>query len=98
MNPRERAHRSALSTVAVARPNLVAISEIMLGEMVGVDPISCQSLGDPRRCPNRPICELTGALLSLSPSGIRRGKEKEIQGPYCKLSATQETVKELVPS
>jgi hypothetical protein len=98
MNPRERAHRSALSTVAVARPNLVAISEIMLGEKVGVDPISCQSLGDPRRCPNRSVCELTGALLSSSPSGIRRGKEKEIQGPYCKLSATQETVKELVPS
>jgi hypothetical protein len=88
MNPRERAHRSALSTVVVARPNLVAISEIMLGEMVGVDPISRQSLGDPRRCPNQPVCELTGALLSSSPSGIRRGKEKEIQGPYCKLSAT----------
>jgi hypothetical protein len=43
-----------LSTVAVARPNLVSINEIMLGEMVGVDPISCQSLGNPSRCPNRP--------------------------------------------
>jgi hypothetical protein len=32
-------------TVAMARTNRVTISEIMLGEMVGVDPISCPPLG-----------------------------------------------------
>jgi hypothetical protein len=69
MSPRERAHRSALTTVVVARPNLVAISEIMLGEKVGVDPISCQSLGDPRRRPNRPAKVLAGARLGVNAVG-----------------------------
>jgi hypothetical protein len=54
MNRWERTHRSALSTVAVARPNLVTISEIMLGEMLGVVLILCPLLGEPCRCPNRP--------------------------------------------
>jgi hypothetical protein len=61
MNRRERMHWSALSTVAVARPNLVSINEIMLGEMVGVDPIWCPLLGEPCRCPNRPVQVLAGA-------------------------------------
>jgi hypothetical protein len=44
MNHRERAHRSAMSTVAVARANHLAIDEIVLGEIVRVGPISCLPL------------------------------------------------------
>jgi hypothetical protein len=66
MNRRERTHRSALSTVAVARPNLVTISEIMLGEMLGVVLILCPLLGEPCRCPNRPVLVLAGARLCAS--------------------------------
>jgi hypothetical protein len=42
-------------TVTMARAILVTICEIGLGEMVGIDPIACQPLRDPSRCPNRPV-------------------------------------------
>ena len=66
MNRRERTHRPALSTVTVARPNLVTISEIMLGEILGVVLILCPLLGEPCRCPNRPVLVLAGARLCAS--------------------------------
>jgi hypothetical protein len=42
-------------TVTVARANQLAIDEIRLGEMIEVAPISCQSLEEPSRCPNRSV-------------------------------------------
>jgi hypothetical protein len=55
MNLRERVHQSAMFTVTVAKENQLAVDEIGLGEMVGVDSISCQSLGDPSHGPIRPV-------------------------------------------
>ena len=55
MNSRERVHQSAMFMVTVARENQLVVDEIGLGEMVGVDSISCQSLGDPSHGPIRPV-------------------------------------------
>ena len=88
-NPRERAHQSAMFTVVVARTNCVTISEIMLGEMVGVDPISCPPLGSAGHCPVRPVCKLAGASPRSPSSRTWRGKGIETEGPPCKLSVIQ---------
>jgi hypothetical protein len=75
-------------TVAVARTNRVTISEIMLGEMVGVDPISCPPLGSAGHGPVRPVCKLAGARPRSTPSGTSPCEELELQGLLCNLSAT----------
>jgi hypothetical protein len=89
MNHWECAHQSAMFTVAVARTNLVTISEIVLGEMVGVDPISCPPLGSAGHGPVRPVCKLAGASPCSPPSWTSPCEKLELQGLFCKQSATQ---------
>jgi hypothetical protein len=67
----------------------VTISEIMLGEMVGVDPISCPPLGSAGHGPVRPVCKLARARPRSTPSGTSPCEELELQGLLCNLSATQ---------
>jgi hypothetical protein len=80
-------------TVTVARAILVTISEIRLGEMVGVDPIACQSLRDPSRCPIRPVQALVGARLRVSTVEDVSCKGIETGGLFCKPSATHKNSK-----
>jgi hypothetical protein len=56
-------------TVTMARAILMTLCEIGLGEMVGIDPIACQPLKDPSRCPIRPVQALAGARLGMSAVG-----------------------------
>jgi hypothetical protein len=77
MNHWECAHQSATFMVAVARTNLVTISEIVLGEMVGVDPILCPPLGSAGPDPIRPVCKLVGASPRSPPSWTQRCEEIE---------------------
>jgi hypothetical protein len=85
----ECAQQSAMFTVVVARTNLVTISEIVLGEMVGVDPISCPPLDSAGHGPVRPVCKLVGASPCSTPSGTFPCEELELQGLFCKSSATR---------
>jgi hypothetical protein len=76
-------------TVTVARANHLAIDEIGLGEKFGMDPISCQSLRDPSRCPNQPVQELAGVRLRATPSGTSPREGLEHGGLFCKQSVSQ---------
>jgi hypothetical protein len=89
MNHWECAQQSAMFTVVVARTNLVTISEIVLGEMVGVDPISCPPLGSAGHGPVRLVCKLAGAWLRATPSGTSPCEGIEDRGLFCNLSETQ---------
>jgi hypothetical protein len=55
-----------VSAVTVVRSIWVAILAIDLGEMLGVVLILCPLLGEPCRCPNRPVLVLAGARLCAS--------------------------------
>jgi hypothetical protein len=76
-------------TVTMARTNRVTISEIMLGEMVGVDPISCPPLGSAGHGLVRSVCKLAGARPHSTPSGTSPCEEIETGGLFCNTSATQ---------
>jgi hypothetical protein len=80
MNHRERAHRSAMSTVAVAMVNHLAIDEIVLGEIVRVGPISCPSLGAASLGSLQPVQVLAGAPQRAPLSGTSPCKEIERGG------------------
>jgi hypothetical protein len=75
-------------TVAVARTTRVTISEIVLGERVGVDSISCPPLGSAGHGPVRPVCKLAGARLRATLSGTLPREGIEDRGLFCNLSET----------
>jgi hypothetical protein len=80
-------------TVTMARAILVTICEIGLGEMVGIDPIACQPLRDPSRCPIRPVQALVGARPRVNAVEVVSCKGIEDGGPFCNLSATHQNSK-----
>jgi hypothetical protein len=81
LDRREHDGIAVMLMVTVARANHLIISEIKLGEWLGMDPILCQSLGDPCRCPNRPVKVLAGARVPATPSRTLPGKGIELRGP-----------------
>jgi hypothetical protein len=88
MNRREHIHLPAGSPITAARANLVAILAIDLGEMLGVVPISCLPLGEPSRCPVRPVQVLAGARPRVNGVEDVSGEGIEVGGCFCKQSAT----------
>jgi hypothetical protein len=61
--------------------------------MLGLGPISCQSLGELCRCPNRPVQMLAGALPCGAPSWTWPCEEMKTEGAFCKPSATRRNSK-----
>jgi hypothetical protein len=61
--------------------------------MIKVAPISCLLLGNPSRCPNRPVYELVGARLRVNAVEVVSCKGIEDGGPFCNLSATHQNNK-----
>jgi hypothetical protein len=61
----------------VVRSIWVAILAIDVGEMLGVRLIWCPLLGNPSRCPFRPVQALAGARLGMDAVEGVSGKEIE---------------------
>jgi hypothetical protein len=86
---REHLHPSATFMVTVASATLLIISGIKLGERFGMSPILCPSLGNPSRCPIRPVQELAGLRPRSTPSWTQHSEGLEPGGVFCSMSATQ---------